>query len=387
MAAADPGDEAPTAPDLRPGRERAGLGFQDPSTALHPYLGYVFLPKEKRGGEGRPGIAVSPDGVLDPGPLVRKRSADRYIVGLTGGSVSGQMGTFHGAHLERALRDLPGTAGRTLEFVWLGMPGYHQPQQLFQVGWLLARGGELDLLVNLDGFNELAVPCALNAPQGAHPLFPMNWSMVALDTPDPDLRRDLGAIAFLKEERAARTAEFAASAWSWSPTARLLWKREDDRLAARIAAHAWSLQNRDAEEIPWFVRGPADAHVPLDAMILECVEVWRRSSLQLQALCDANGIRYLHCLQPNQYDPDSKPLSGTERTDAIDAESPYREPIEKGYPLLRDAGRQLREAGVDFHDLSLAFADARATLYVDNCCHFNGEGNRILADAIGAALR
>jgi len=374
--------------DAKPGREQAGLGFRDPSMCLHPYLGYVFLPPPERSADApaHPAISVSEDGFLDPRSAIRARSDGRLLVGVTGGSVAGQLGTFHHEHLVRALRRHPELGDREPEFVWLGMPGYHQPQQLLQLCWVLAQGGDLDVLINLDGFNELAVPAALNEPQGAHPLFPMNWSMVALDVPDPDLRRHLGAVTYLERERRERVARFRASAWSRSPTATLLRSLEDRKLALRISEHARFVQEFRGEEVPWFVRGTARMHLPEDELIRECVDVWTRCSLQMQAICSANGIRYLHCLQPNQYDPGSKPLSATEKGDAFDPEGPYRPVVEGGYPLLREAGEQLRAAGVAFHDLSGAFADVKSTLYVDSCCHFNGDGNRILADAIGEAF-
>jgi hypothetical protein len=107
----------------------------------------------------------------------------------------------------------------------------------------------------------------------------------------------------------------------------------------------------------------------------------------MQALCDANGILYLHCLQPNQYDLESKPLSARERREAFEEESPYRPLVEEGYPLLREAGRELQAQGVAFHDMSGLFVDVTGTLYVDNCCHFNGDGNAILAEALARAAR
>lgn len=373
-------------PDIKKGREKAGLGFKDPNMVLHPYLGYVFRPRPPDA-EGPFPIAISPDGFLDERPLLRKRGGGKLLVAVTGGSVSGQLGSFHGDKLAAALRRLPEFAGKEPEFVWLGMPGYHQPQQLFQIGYLLAQGGELDYLINIDGFNEVAVPGALNAPFGAHPLFPMNWSMVALNVPDLDVQRNLGGIAFLKEERSRRAADLYASVWSRSPTRRLLWKLDDDRLSARLSRLAWEVQEFPEEDIPFFVRGPEDMHLPAEELIPACVEVWKRSSLQLKALCDAHGIRYVHCLQPNQYDPGSKPLSAQEQEAAFDAEGPYKPVVEDGYPRFRKAGDELRAAGVEFHDLSMIFADVHETVYVDNCCHFNGLGNGIMADAIAEAMR
>jgi hypothetical protein len=384
LAAAE--SDSSLSPDVRPGREQAGLGFKDPVMVLHPYLGYVFLPKEEWVDKKPTALAISEDGFLDPKPAVRKRSDGSFLVGVMGGSVAGQLGSWHAARIAEAF-DRVLDLDRPAEFVWLGMPGYHQPQQLLQLGYILAQGGEFDLLINLDGFNELAVPGALNAPQGAGPLFPMNWSMVALDVPDPEIRRNLGAVAYLKEIRGARTEAFRTSLWSRSPIARLVHRYRDDDLARRISHHAWQLQEFPTDEIPWFVRGPERNRSPEEGLISASVEMWKQSSLQMQALCDANGIRYLHCLQPNQYDPGSKPLSVTERREAFEEESPYRPLIEEGYPMLRAAGEELRARGVAFHDMSLLFAGMGKTLYVDNCCHFNGDGNEILAEALAEAVR
>ena len=47
--------------DVQSGRKKAGLGFRDPGMALHPYLGYVYLPKNRRSPDnpGHPEISVS----------------------------------------------------------------------------------------------------------------------------------------------------------------------------------------------------------------------------------------------------------------------------------------------------------------------------------------
>ena len=285
------------------------------------------------GAEPNP-IAISPDGFLDHKPAVRQRDETRLLVGIMGGSVAGQLGTWHSAALQRAIHERGVADGREVEFVRLGMPGYHQPQQLQQLTYILALGGELDVLLNIDGFNEVAVPAALNAPRGTHPLFPMNWSMVALDAPDLGVRRDIGAIEYVHGERGRRNESYKRSWRSHSAIGRLLWRLEDQRLARVIGHHAWSLQQFQADEIPFFVHGPEQHHDPEGGLIPFCVEVWRRSSLQLNALCSANGIRYLHLLQPNQYDPDSKPLSGEERASAYETDSPYRAVVEERYPLL-----------------------------------------------------
>ncbi len=373
-------------PDMKPGRERAGLGFRDPSMALHPYLGYVFWPNEERETPGPAAIPVSEDGFLDAKPALRERAEGRLVVGVTGGSVAGQLGTWHTRLLADALGRQPGFEDLELDFVWLGMPGYHQPQQVIQLAYVLAQGGEFDLVINLDGFNEVAVPAVLNAPQGLHPLFPMNWSMVALDVPDARVRNALGAIAYLKDERAVRLERFHRSFWSFSPIAKLIRRADDRELERRISEYAWALQDLSGDEVPWFIRSSARMHLPAEELVPECVAVWERCSMQLHAICEAHGIRYVHVLQPNQYDPGSKPLSSDEEALAFDVESPYKPAVEAGYPLLREAGQRLMAEGVEFHDLSGVFSGSNATLYVDTCCHFNGEGNRIMVEAMAEAI-
>ncbi len=49
------------------------------------------------------------------------------------------------------------------------------------------------------------------------------------------------------------------------------------------------------------VTGPAYTYTTEDELYNDLVLMWKRSSLQMKALCDANNIRYYHFLQPNQY--------------------------------------------------------------------------------------
>ena len=54
--------------------------------------------------------------------------------------------------------------------------------------------------------------------------------------------------------------------------------------------------------------------------------------------------------------------------------------------MLSDSGRQLRERGVQFHDLSMIFRNTTAPTYNDDCCHYNALGDQMVAQAIGDAI-
>jgi hypothetical protein len=119
----------------------------------------------------------------------------------------------------------------------------------------------------------------------------------------------------------------------------------------------------------------------------DLVQVWARASRQMSILCVENGIRYLHVLQPNQYDTGSKPLSEEEQRTAINPRQAYRYGVEAAYPMLREAGKAIAAAGVDFHDFSKVFIHHRETLYVDDCCHVGKEGYDIVARTLCSLLR
>ena len=106
----------------------------------------------------------------------------------------------------------------------------------------------------------------------------------------------------------------------------------------------------------------------------------------MHELCEANGIRYFHFLQPNQYVPDSKRLGEEERETAFTADHPYRRGVEKGYPFLVQSGRELSRRGIRFHDLTMTFSDTDEQIYIDDCCHYNEKGNEILGAVIGQTI-
>ena len=132
--------------------------------------------------------------------------------------------------------------------------------------------------------------------------------------------------------------------------------------------------------------GPARSYESEKAMYQDLAAVWKRCSLQMHQICKVNGIKYFHFLQPNQYVAGSKPMGKEERLVALRDKHPYRQPVERGYSCLIEAGKDLVEEGVSFHDLTKVFSSIDEPLYVDACCHVNQEGNSVLARAIGESI-
>jgi hypothetical protein len=363
---------------------RGGLPVRE-GRLLHPYLGYVMDPRLSAPGVARAGLdrlSVELGFPRNREPVLQPPDPRRAVVGIFGGSVADILAVAGADALREALATAPRLRGREIVLLSIAAPGYKQPQALMALNYVLVLGAHFDAVVNLDGVNDLALPESELLPLGVAPFYPRGWYTRAADLA-PELRLAAGRVAFLEDLQRASADFFSHAPLRWSFTAGLVWRLADRRLAAGVAAAEASLLALPQERNPQ-AQGP---RLPdeMDART-RVVAVWQRSSLQMARLCERLGIAYFHFLQPNQYVPDSKPMDEAERALALRAESPMRVPVEQGYARLRVAGAELAAQGVAFEDLSGVFRDVREPVYLDDCCHLNGLGNRLLGAAVGRAM-
>ncbi len=369
--------------EKKKGRKRSGvLG----PVSLHPYLGFVYDPgKQERGFRKRHGYGINDYGFIDDGNPIHQRSPDRLIVAIVGGSVAYYVSVFAEEALRSALQDV--AEGREIVLVRMALGGWKQPQQLLAVSWMLSLGAEFDVVINIDGFNEIALPWPENAAQGVFPGYPRIWMIHTRGMPSNEEKRLL-ADALLASKNRERWAQlFLDSPARYSVVAQTAWKIRDATLISEMATAFRALQEWKPDRPSYSATGPG---VPEGAtqqeMYPEFAANWGRASIQLSRLCEANGIRYLHFLQANQYVEGSKPMSEAERRDVINPEHAYRPGVVAGYAHLIDEGRRIREAGVDFHDLTMIFAGEGAPMYLDDCCHYNEAGNRRVMNRVAQTL-
>ena len=356
--------------------------------ALHPYLGFVADPTSTTG------PVRSSRGTMVPTSLgfFRHRrgpapATGRPLrIGVFGGSVAFLFSLKADRLLARALRASPVARDRDVIVQSFALPGHKQPQQLFALAYLLLLGERFDVVVNIDGFNELALPVTENLPQGTAAIYPRSWSQLVAAAPSMGLVEHAAGVVSLREMRRLLAMAFAWPPLSLSPTGNLSWRIFDDALTARIGAREADLAQWSSAQGGYRASGPAPTARAAGDPFPELVELWRQSSLLMHQLCVANGIAYVHVLQPNQYLPGAKPLGDDERRVAYREDHPYRVAVERGYPLLIEAGGSLTASGVRFVDLSRIFAEVQEPLFVDDCCHFNQRGNAILANRLAREL-
>jgi len=333
--------------------------------ALHPYVGFESV-ADREAVAGQLRFLRAHEGDLPFTILVLGGSQARIFCDRehNGGSDA----------LVEELRRGWGDPDRGVEVIGHAREAYKQPQQVMLLVHLLALGLEPDVVVNIDGFNEVAIGL-LNHVTGLDPSFPAHpqWShVVGRFSADPS-QAGQWDLANFERVRAARTVErldpFFASALTGSAL-RAWVQRRHDRWREQLAAVT--------------VSGDVGNAGTDDEALDRLVDIWVNSSSSLRSLCAARGVRYLHVLQPTLHDDGSKTLTPDERRSG--ATDPVVERgVRKGYPLLRAAIPRLSAAGVDVLDASRLFVEVKERIYYDSC-HFNRPGTELLGAAIGRAL-
>ena len=322
---------------------------------------------------------------------------DSIEVVVLGGSVAQGFSREGQDQLIESLGEDPRFEGREVVVLSLAVGGFKQPQQVGILNYALSRGWRPELVVNLDGFNEVALASQNLLDFEVHPLHPAFFIWGPTATSRPPGREHLDLLVAMRSAQTA-SVELAATIERWSlASSAVLGTWIERRLARHVgdynrAYEAYALLlDEDAEGR--FLKGPAflprvpGAGAPpegsaawFEAAMRAAVDCWSESSITLRSLCEARGIVYVHALQPTLHDEGSKPLTALELETGKTMESWVRA-VHTGYPLLREAGARLRRDGLLFFDGSQAFAGREVDLYYDSC-HFNQHGNEILAHAL-----
>jgi len=340
---------------------------------VHPYMGYVYDPTVEQS---------SPYGISDT-PPVQHRSPDKVIIGIFGGSFADDIAYNMANELSEKLK--PSFPGREFVVVKATIGGYKQPQQLMALNWFTALGGDFDIVINIDGFNDVALPALENVPD-TNPFFPRQWHLRMRTVPDTEFLATVGKIRFLDSVGAKWQSFFRTGPLRYSVTANTVW-RIGDQLLYNAAVNQRAKLPKMSAANTYAAAGPPAPFANDEEMYSALGHLWEESSFQMNALARAKGIRYFHFLQPNQYIEGSKPMGDEERRVAIRADHPYAKSVRQGYPVLRELGKDLVRRGVNFVDLTNIYANTRDPLYRDNCCHVNTAGQRLVIDTVVKTIR
>ena len=350
---------------------------------LHPYFGPIH----------RPGVRPETNniGFGSKHAFPFTRTSDRqFLVGIFGGSVARAFCDRGTPRLVATLQRDPALANREVVPLCFSHEGFKQPQQLIVLAYFLSLGQQYDLVINIDGFNEVALgsrshdrgrDISMPSPIHVDPLL----NLIDQATLTPQRVAALARISAYKErlnrlrERMRRnriaTVHVALDRY---------YMFTMNRYQAEVAAYDALPSNPPASSV-LVLTAPVKKRDAVAVVYDDIAAGWTSASLLMHDLLEARGVLYLHVLQPNQYFT-RRAFSTAEARVALNDSQPFKQAVSLGYPVLERATAAL--AGREpFLDGTTAFDGERAAVYEDDCCHYTDRGYEILAEVIANRIR
>lgn len=230
--------------------------------------------------------------------------------------------------------------------------GGKQPQQLFKLYYLDFADYKFDIIINLDGFNELALPLSENYLINDHLIYPRNFSrLISTFNTNFDCVKDLNKK--IKKESLLPIIEF----YNLYFIRKCHFKLEG--------------QNKNSgtrfSEITNYIKDD------YDVAFEKAKYIWKISSQKIENFSDTKGILYFHIIQPNLYLKKSKILTKKEKQ--LLTYPKYGDVISKFYDTFNTDDLTVKNT----LDLKYLFKENKSELYRDYCCHLNNLGMHLIS--------
>lgn len=349
---------------------------------LHPYFGPIH----------RPGIRPETNniGFGSKYPFPYARTSDRqFLLGIFGGSVARAFCDRGAPRLIAALGASAPVAGRDVVPLCFAHEGYKQPQQLLVLAYFLALGQQYDLVVNIDGFNEVALG-SRNQDRGRDVSMPSPihvdglLNLIDRGTMTPARVYSLARISAYKERLNRLSAALARTS---SAAVHLALDRyyvfTMNRYNSEAAAFD-SLPANPPSASVLLLTPPVRTRATAEAVYEDVADGWMTASLLMHDMLTARSVPYLHVLQPNQYFT-KHTFGADEARVALNTGQPFKRTVELGYPVLKRNAVTLA-AKEHFLDATGAFDGESAAVYEDDCCHYTNRGYELLAEQIARRI-
>ncbi|MGB3535111.1 MAG: hypothetical protein WBA13_16560 [Microcoleaceae cyanobacterium] len=355
---------------------------------LHPFFGYVQRP----GPDFRPNFKTNNYGFISPYDYpVNKQNENQYIVGVFGGSVASNYSIYEIQNkvLEAKLKQVPALKDKEVIILSFATGGYKQPQQLLVLNYMLSMGQKFDLVINIDGFNEVALSTVNNKYQLDFTMPSANHILALTQLADSSLS-DKALEALLKIKQTKPKLEPAieqlqncalASCYAYRSLQLQLLLKDYRKQIQRFERYRTKSDGKGIEDsILYFYVQPE----PLEnqELLEKITNHWVETSKLMRDTLAAENIPYFHILQPNQYYQTQRVFSEAEQQIAWSEDSPYDKAVRKGYPVLTDKINQLKADNINILNAVNVFDNTSEIVYIDDCCHYNPVGEQIFSDTI-----
>jgi len=321
----------------------------------------------------------------------KKTSEHQFIIGVFGGSVAQQFCDYEVQHhvLAKFLKTLPEFQNKEIVILKFADQAHKQPQQLLTVNYFLAVGQELDMVINIDGFNAAALSY-LNNKAGTDVSMPNDYifsPLIALANRDFSTEQLELSLEVLQLKNRVQNTLNRLSECRLATCYMLRWAQAK-YLLNQYRGKQQTLSQMKTEERKGSLIYLKRIERPLDdpEALERIADLWFNSSLGMNGLLTARRIPYFEFIQPNQYYSTNRQFSADEKKIAFDEKSQYKEGAIKGYPKLLAKVSSLQAAGVRVFNAANVFDETRDIVYRDNCCHYNDLGNDVLSRYIGQSV-
>jgi hypothetical protein len=375
--------------------ERLGIRVDESIVErLHPFFGYVMKPGAFTNPKLK--LKVNKHGFfsLYQYPFV-KSNKNQVIIGVFGGSVANNFAVdeYINRRLSNKLKAYPEFANKEIIVLNFGNGGYKQPQQLLILNYFLALGQEFDLVINIDGFNEVALSNLNNKAQveigmpSVQHIQPLTG--LANNTLSPEAMSSIVQINENKKQLKAgidklQTCQLALCHAVTSLQVKQLvnnYQQAVVKYDSQVKQSNLDTANSSIVYIP-----KADSVFEDAAAFDKIASMWYKSSIGMNQILSSRKIKYFHFIQPNQYYPTKRAFTAKEKETAIDNKSPYIEGVKKGYPVLLSKVDDLQKARVNVFNAVNILDNTKETVYKDACCHYNSVGEEVLVNYVSRSI-
>lgn len=363
---------------------------------IHPYFGYV----DKSGVTHKPTnarwrfVEASQQNINNHGLLSEvdypfiKANENQYIIGIFGGSVADVFAVVGKEKLVENLQQNDFFKDKEIIVLDFAKGGYKQPQQLMLVTYFLSIGQDFDMVINIDGFNELTMGYRNNQDY-LDISMPSTTVMQGFSKlTDQNTTEKIGALANINRDKR-----------QLNELARIINNNKFASLNFVLEQYYTFRLNRYEEEINNFSQTESPNYPETSLLFMTSVEelledhhlfeeiatMWAENSIIMNQLLSTRGINYFHVLQPNQY-YSNRVFSSEEAAIALDDNISFKPIIEQGYPAFIAKFDTLKENHVNFYNGIPIFDNELGIVYIDDCCHYTQLGNDLLADFIAKSI-
>ncbi len=356
---------------------------------FHPFFGFV----QKPSGDFRPGFKVNNYGFISPYDYpFKKTSKNQFVIGVFGGSVASNYSIFEVQNkiLPKYIKQLPAFKDREFVILSFATGGYKQPQQLLILNYFLALGQEFDIVVNIDGFNEVAlsnlnnknnIDLAMPSLQHILPLTNLANNSLSIEAMKATVRI---------QENKARINQGLTNLQHCTLAA----------CDALTSVYIQNLVNNYRTEVLQFEKertkqtdegsviyiNTNKSVLPDSVAFDQMAQNWAKSSIFMNKVLSASNVPYFQVLQPNQYYQTKRVFSAAEKQIAFNNETPYAKAVELGYPALFKKLPNLEKNNINLVNAVNAFDQTKDAVYVDSCCHYNQAGEVVFSNYVGGSI-